>query len=214
MRMPIALKSIEDREGLEIDTELDHARRVVTLHMLEFDAAQVTSFLVRALPNEFGVLVGETLAKDMLSLPPYGLVIALAGRNHPALVQHLNSGDFAIRLCDPDAAYLVRCHAAIEELLQALDRRDIEAVVVGVDRHGRPEPVEGFLYLLHDLHDDARQDEVYELCETVGTKHEVSVVETRFLRPCIDLRYAIAKEPHFAWSRLTGRAVLRNWERT
>lgn len=105
MRVPIALKSIEDgRESLEADIEVDHAHRVVILHMLEFDASHVTSFLVRTLPHEFGVRVGETLSNDMLSLPRYGLVIALAGRNHPARLHHLSSGDFAIRLGVPDEA--------------------------------------------------------------------------------------------------------------
>jgi len=200
---------------LVVDLTIDRKRQLVRLAMLEFDSGLLAHFVLDILPREHGVVAAEDDSDiDEARLPrrpAYSLVVVLAGREHPARVLRLRDGDVTVTLGDPDAAYLARCEDAIAELLQAVDGRDIEAVVVGVDRYGRPEPDEGFLHLLHDLNDEARQDELHELCRSVGQKHEVSIIETRFVRPCIDLRHAIAKEHHFAWDAAGRRIVRRNW---
>lgn len=211
---PVSLKSTDEgRESLDIEVELDHGRRVVRLHMLEFDEGPVASYLLNGLSTDFGVRVDDSGPAHLLTLPRYAVVIVLAGRHHPARIQQDVAGRTSLRLGDPDADYLGRCRAAIAELLQSVDGLDVDAVVVGADRYGRPEPNEGFLHLLHDLDDEARQDELHELCRRVGQKHDVSIIEMRFVLPCIDLKYAIANERHFAWNPLARRVVLRNWER-
>ena len=134
MRTQIALKSLEDDQAsLDIELELDRERKVVTLHMLEFDAGHITSFLVQTLPHEYRIRVDDSLFQHVLKLPRNDLVIALAGRRHQAHIAHLSNGRVAIRLGDPDAEYLGKCRRAIEQLLPVLHDIGIEAVVTGID---------------------------------------------------------------------------------
>jgi hypothetical protein len=193
MRKRISWKGLDDDlEGLDIEVELDRERKVVTLHMLEFEAEHVTSFLVDSLPWDFMVRVDDSLFEHVLNLPRYELVIALAGRHHPVTFQYPD-GRMTIRLGDPNGAYLAKCEQAIAQILSALHSRDIEGVVAGVARYGRPEPNEGFLHLLARAQGEAQEEDVLKLC------NEADV---------------LAHEAHFAWDPETRRVVRRNWSPT
>jgi hypothetical protein len=212
MTRSISLKSLEEgMESLDIELSLDREKRLVTLHMLEFEAGHVASFLTQSLPREFGIRVDDSPVGHVPTLPRYDLVIALAGRHHPARLAHLSDGRVAIRLLDPDATYLMRCQRAIEQVLSMLNRRGIEAVVAGIDHYGRPEPNEGFLHVFVRTGDDAQLDTVHQLCQEVGQEHAVDLCPLRFSRPFGDTDWVIAREPHFAWDAAMRKVVLRNW---
>jgi hypothetical protein len=107
MRTRIALKRLDDRsEGLDIEMEVDRRNKLVTLHMLEFEAGLVADFLVRSLPSDHGVCV-ET-DSSVRTLPRFDLVIVLAGRPYPARLIRLSEGHLALRLLAPDAKCLAR----------------------------------------------------------------------------------------------------------
>lgn len=151
---PFHLEGVnEGQTGLDIEAELDREHRVVTLHMLEFDAALIESFLEDGGLRELGVRVDDSTFGDVLTLPLYRLVIDLAGRHHPASLQYLRTGRISVRLGDPNAEYLARCRRAIELVLSRLHTAGIEAVILGIDRYGRPAPTDGHLELYAFLND-------------------------------------------------------------
>ena len=210
MRTPISLKSIEDgRESLEIEVELDHSNRLVVLHMLEFDADLIASFLVRVLPDSYGVRVDDAGSERKLSLPRYELVVELAGRRHPTRLQHL-SGRTTIRLGDPDAKYLARCYSAIERLLMSLHEVDVDGLVAGIDRYGRPSPNEGSLHLYARARDAAQARAIAQVCAEVEAKFKISICVASDVAPAGAVDQVFAHQAHFAWHRR--QLVRRNWE--
>ena len=214
MRTPFLLKSIDDGlESLDIEVALDHLRSVVTLHMLEFDAEQVASFVQQGLPQEFNVRVDTRASEHALTLPRYKLVIALAGRHHPARLQYLSTGRLSIRLGDPDAAYRARCQKAIERVLQALSLVGIEAAAVGINHHGFPVPKEGFLDLFARTEGGAQDDEVHRICMEVGRDCGVDICFLRSSNGYADVEQVLKYEPHFAWDKRAGQLAHRNWSR-
>lgn len=206
MRTPILLTSPEG-EGLHIELELDHERQRVTLHTLEFDADLVNAFL-ETLPQKFGISVGDP---SMAPVPNFELVIALAGRHHPARLTGRGSSRPALRLGDPDAAYLVLCRRAIEQVLSSLHGLGIPAVVAGIDHYGRPEPDEGFLHLFALSQGEAEEQIVERLCSTVEAEHNVAICVLSSAQHPGDTRKVIAMDAHFAWDQETSQLVTRNW---
>ena len=212
MRTQISLKSIEDdRESLDVELELDHACKRVTLHMLEFDAEHVTSFLTQSLPHDYGVSVDDPVFEHVPALPRYELVVALAGRHYPARLRHLRSGRAAIRLGDPDAEYLARCQRAVAQLLQALDAMDIEAVVTGIDRHGRPEPSEGYLHLFTRARSEEQEQAVKRLRVEVKAEHAVDVFVLHYSGGHAGVDHVLTRGAHFAWDPAAQQVMRLNW---
>ena len=182
MRLTVVVESLEAcGESHDIEVELDHRREVVTLHMLEFKAEEVTQFVTQTLPREFSVRVDVPPVERAPSTPGYALVIALAGRHHPAKLRRLTTGRVSVSLGDPDALYLARCRRAIAQLLSALHGRGVPAVVTGIDRHGRPKPSEGFLHLFADTAQGTKEEEILQLCREVGQEHRVDIILLRAL---------------------------------
>jgi hypothetical protein len=209
MRTSVSLELADEVERLNLEVELDGRRRVVTLHMLEFDALPVTSFLVQTLPQEFGIRVDDAVSERWLSLPRYDVVIELAGRRHPVRMHHLNDGRTTIRLGDPDAAYLARCHRAIEHLLASLHQLDVEAVITGIDHYGRPAPNEGFLQLYARARDAVQEQAIAQVRSEVEAKLDVSICVVSDMASTSSIDHVFAHEAHFGWDGQ--QLVRRNW---
>lgn len=106
----VHLEGLEDgHKGLDIKVELDREHRVVTLHMREFDAALIESFLEDGGLRQFGLRIDDSLFADIITLPLFRLAIDLAGRRHPASLQYLASGRVSLRLGDPGTEYQAKC---------------------------------------------------------------------------------------------------------
>jgi hypothetical protein len=70
------LKSLEDAmSSLDMELELDPVKRVVTLHMLEFDSEHIASFLSQSLPHEFGVRIDDSLFERVPALTGPGKLL-------------------------------------------------------------------------------------------------------------------------------------------
>lgn len=107
MRKTAVLESRDHRrESLEI--EPDRQRKTVTLHRMEFENDLVASFLTEDLPSVYGIRVDDSLFEHLPTLPRYDVVIALAGRPHPARLSHLSDGRLAIRLIAPESRQAVQ----------------------------------------------------------------------------------------------------------
>jgi hypothetical protein len=108
-RVALALKHLTD-EGLSVELELNRGKRVATLHMQEYESDLVVAFVTNDLPRYYGVhVIGLHLERSPEPGPArWHLVIALAGRHHPVRLAHQGDGHVAIRLLDPDAAYLAK----------------------------------------------------------------------------------------------------------
>jgi hypothetical protein len=142
--------------------------------------------------------------------PAFRLLVALAGREHPARVIRLSDGGVTVALGDPDAAYLARCLRGIEQLLSSLHERGIEAVVAGIDDYGRPEPDEGFLHLLARTHEESSEQDVERLRAKVEASNNISIAVMNS-RAHDDMGQALAWQAHFAWDPEARQAVRRNW---
>lgn len=194
-------------ESLDIEVGLNHAEKVATLFMLEFDDALVTAFLAGGLPSDFGVRVDDMLFEQVADLPRYDLVISLAGRRHPTRLLRLPDGQVTLRLGDPDAAYLACCQIAIDQVLEALAEQDIDAVVQGMDRYGRPRPREGFLHLFAATSSNQQEEQVLAISRGIGEACGVDLIALGFR-----IDRTIELDPHFAWDSSTSSVVRRNWE--
>lgn len=215
-RTRTVLTSADGGDDLAIELELDKEARTVTLCMREFDHDLVVAFVrdeMLHLPQLCGVRVDDSLFEHVNQRDLYQLFVELAGRRHPAQMDYLVDGRVKLRLGDPDAEYLRRCEAAIEQLLREAAALDIEAVVAGVDHFGRPAPDrDGYLLVMHPHMEfsDRRLDKLRDLEQAIEAGHAVCVTFTGYAHRVGDFTSAVAA-PHFAWDPSTRRVVRRNW---
>lgn len=205
----VILGEAEADRQLEIEVERDRARKVITLHMLEFDADLVADFVQNDLPWDFHVRVDDALFEHTMNRELYELVIALAGRHHPVRFHYLANGQTRRRLGDPDADIVVRCRGAMDQLLPALAVRGLHAIVAAVDRHGRPLPIEGAMQILvrvQDLEHEGLQTQIDTAAQAHGVPIHVATYST-----CHGYLDQAIEGPHFAWDLAEQRVVLRNW---
>ncbi len=208
--MELTLKStVGPAEQLDIDFHIDRAQRIVRLDMLEFDADLVISFLTDELLREQAIRVDGLESGQPSPEQPYQLVITLAGRPHPARLAQRSDGRYVLRLLDPDAAYLTQCQLAIAHLLSALQERDIEAFITGIDARGRPAPNEGFLHLFARARSDGQEQEVEELRKETEQRFSVSVCVLRLTNSQGQLDHVRSMEAHFEWDPSTQQVVRR-----
>ena len=123
----------------------------------------------------------------------------------------LRDGAVTVALGDPDAAHLARCLRAIEQLLSSLHERDIEAVVAGIDRYGRPEPNEGFLHLFARTQEEGQEQDVERLRRKVEASNDVDICVLSSSKSPGDTDQVIAHQPHFSWDAAARKVVRRNW---
>lgn len=197
------LQSVAGLPELVVDVAVDRTASAVTLHMLEYDAERIGA-LVEHLAHKLGVRFDDSLFEHTLSHPLYGLVINLAGRHHPVRLGRLPDGRLVLGLGDPDSAYLERCMLAIDQTLQALHQIGIEAVVQGIDDHGRPKPYEGFLHLFADARGELQEEQVIATTQVIAQACGVELIALGFNTAQVKL------EPHFAWDADAAR-VERRW---
>jgi hypothetical protein len=201
MRTRIVLESLTG-ESLDIELELDREHRLVILHMLEFDAELVTAFVTKGLPGEYGAALKEGRR----------LAVSLGGRFHPVRFRHRDGGGVELRLGDSDGGFLAICSTTIGTLLSTLAARDIEAIVVGVDRFGRPKPSErNTLYVFTRHLNEAQEDYVMHHCVQLGLQQGIVFWYTRFCREYGDTDEVFPRVPHFSWDPVLQRVVTRNW---
>jgi hypothetical protein len=188
-----------EQEGRVLDIDVwhvDHTEKVVRLSMLDFDADLVAQFVADTVPDD------------------YSLFIHLAGRSFPATLLRLPEGRLGLRLNDPDADHLARCRAAIDKLLPMLAALDIEAIAEGIDRYGRPQPLEGAMWLW-TMGGEASEQEVAELVRSVN--REFDVLFAHFLcgrRHPAAFASTANSQAHFAWDPVQEQVVRRNWPYT
>lgn len=207
---PLTLRSSDGLRTLAIDLELDREAKVVTLHMLELDTELVCEFVAEELPWTYGVRIGEDASFDQeLKTSPFELVIALAGRRHPARLVNRGEDGCSLLLGDPDAAYLERCQHAIDQVLEALHARGFVAVVQGIDEHGRPRPRENFIHLFALAHGERQEEEVIAATKMVSDAYQVDLIALGFRAEQID--FIARYDEHFAWSPEKSCVVRRNW---
>jgi hypothetical protein len=195
---PVSVHRLEqDERVLDIEVwHVDHEEKVVRLAMLDFDADLVAQFVAETVPDD------------------YVLFILMADRSFPATLLRLPEGRLTLRLSDPDADYLSRCRAAIDKLLPMLAGQDIEAVVVDIDRFGRPDPLQGALSLW-SLEAEERVPQVTELVHEIEREFDVHFSRTGLGRPHQEyFARTVESQPHFAWNPVQQQVVRRNWPYT
>lgn len=209
MLKKVLLGNAESDRQLEIEVERDRARKVITLHMLEFDADLVADFVQNDLPWDFHVRVDDSLFEHTMNREHYELVISLAGRHHSVQFHYLSNGQARLRLGDPDADIVARCRSALEQLLPALAASGLHAIVADVDRRGRPLPINGAMQLLIRVQ-DLGHDGLLTQINAAAHAHGVPIHAVTYSR-CHGYLDQAVDGPHFAWDLPEQRVVLRNW---
>lgn len=209
MLKKVLLGDAESDRQLEIEVERDRARKVVTLHMLEFDADLVADFVQNDLPWDFNVRVDDSLFEHTTNRELYELVIELAGRHHPVRFHYLANGQVRLRLGDLDADIVVRCRSAMAQLLPASAALGLQAIVADVDRHGRPMPVDGSMQLLVRVQDLDHEGLLTHI-DAAAQAHGVPIHAVTYSR-CHGYLDQAVDGPHFAWDPAEQCVALRNW---
>lgn len=209
MLKKLVLGDTESDRQLEIEVERDRTRKVITLHMLEFDADLVAAFVANDLPWDFNVRVDDSLFEHVLNLDLYELVIDLAGRHHPVRFHYLEDGQMRLRLGDPDADLVARSRSAMDQLLPALATLGLQVIVADVDCHGRPMSAGGSMQLLvrvQDLDHEALLTQI----DAAAQAHGMPINAVTYSR-CHGYIDQAVDGPHFAWDSEEQRVVLRKW---
>lgn len=101
----LTLRGTDGLDDLDVELQLDRGRKLVTLHMLKFNSELVGQFLAEELPQAYGIRVDDDVFEHALTTSRFDLVIALAGRRHPASLHNRGDGRVAVLLGDPDALH-------------------------------------------------------------------------------------------------------------